>query len=210
MKSVKYKLAAIGIIPVVLFLALIIIIVLPTLRNEIYHSKEIQTRDMVDTGLGILEHYHEQVQNGTLDEAEAQDQALQAIKAMTFGERRQDYFWINDMHPRMIMHPFRPDLEGEDLTALTDPDGLALFVEMVKICRQEGSGFVPYQWQYYADTTRIEPKLSYVALFEPWDWIVGTGVYINDVDDAVAAARNRLLLFTLAIIVVTALAVVFV
>jgi len=202
--SVGFKLAAIGIVPVVLFIGLIVMVVIPTLREEIYHEKETMTREMVTVGLNVLERYYEMEQEGILNEDEAQEQAIQTIEAMTFGDNNQDYYWINDFHPKMIMHPFRPDLEGEDLTYYEDPDGLNLFVEFVRVCEEQGSGFVPYQWQYYDDTERIEPKLSYVAEFEPWEWIIGTGVYIHDIDEAVGATTNTVVFWVMGIIAVAA------
>ena len=202
--SVGFKLAAIGIVPVVLFIGLIVMVVIPTLREEIYHEKETMTREMVTVGLNVLERYYEMEQEGILNEDEAQEQAIQTIEAMTFGDNNQDYYWINDFHPKMIMHPFRPDLEGKDLTYYEDPDGLNLFVEFVRVCEEQGSGFVPYQWQYYDDTERIEPKLSYVAEFEPWEWIIGTGVYIHDIDEAVGATTNTVVFWVMGIIAVAA------
>ncbi len=208
--SVRFKMISIGIIPIALFLILMLVYVIPTFRDSIYQEKEYMTQEMVTVGLNVLNHYYEMEQDDLLSMEEAQEQAIRAIEAMTFGEGNQDYYWINDFHPRMIMHPFRPDLEGEDLTHFEDPDGLNLFVEMVRVCEQQGSGFVPYQWQYYDEEDRIEPKLSYVAEFEPWEWIIGTGVYINDIEEAVTATRNSLLLWAVGIAVVTFLIIYFV
>ncbi|WP_350636811.1 cache domain-containing protein, partial [Pseudoalteromonas sp. GW168-MNA-CIBAN-0100] len=80
----------------------------------------------------------------TLTQQQAQSQALATISALRYDNT--NYFWINDYHPKMIMHPFKPDLNGTDLTNNKDPDGTALFVEMVKVTQQAGSGFVPYKW----------------------------------------------------------------
>ena len=96
----------------------------------------------------------------------------------------------------MIMHPFRPDLEGKDISGIKDPNGFALFVGFADMCRAKGKGHVPYQWQYYSDKGRIEPKLSYVASFEPWGWILGTGVYTNDVTATVISAGTLLLILS--------------
>ncbi len=201
--SVKYNLVAIGITPVILFLVLMFVFILPTLHDGIYEEKEIMTKEMVNASLGVLTHYHNMETDGILSRQDAQEQAKKTIKSMTFGENNQDYYWINDFHPILIMHPFRPDLENEDISGIRDTDGFAFFAETVNICRKDGSGYIKYQWQYYSDTTRIEPKLSYVASFEPWQWIVGTGVYVNDVNEIVATTRNILLLWTFIIISLT-------
>lgn len=202
--SVTMRLIVIGLLPILLFIGLIIIYVLPVFETEIYEEKEIQTREMVNAALGVVENYYNLFQEGVLTEEEAKRRAEDTIGWMTFGPGRQDYFWINDYYPRMVMHPFRPDLDGEDLSRFSDPMGVYLFQEMVNICEQDGGGYVRYHWQYYDDTRRIEPKLSYVASFDPWEWIIGTGVYIDDVDAAIAATRNRLILWVSMILLITA------
>jgi len=181
---------------------LVIITGLYLLNRSIYTEKEIQVTELVRVGESILEHYHNLEQSGELSREEAQQAAIEAIKGMRFGDRGEDYFWINDFGPRMIMHPFRPDLDGTDISTVQDPDGLRLFVEFVRTVEREGSGFVPYQWQYYDDTNRIEPKISYVSGFEAWGWIIGTGVYVDDVRSAVRGAG--FLLFIISIIAIGA------
>jgi methyl-accepting chemotaxis protein len=177
--------------------AIVLIVGLVSLRTAIYSEKEIQTREFVNIGLASLQHYHAMEVSGELNREEAQKNAMAAIKAMKFGDRSLDYYWINDFQPRMVMHPFRPDLNGQDISGFRDPDGLHLFVEFVKVCRQQGKGYVPYKWQYYDDATRIEPKLSYVAEFKPWQWILGTGVYMNDVKNSVNTVGTILLSISL-------------
>lgn len=204
-KSIKTKLAAIGIVPVILFLALMFLIVLPAQRSEIYKEKEIQTREMVNTGLGILEYYYGMAEKGLMPQAEAQQRAKEVIKSMMFGDRKLDYFWIHDYNNITLAHPLAPHLEGQDLSALADPDGLYFIREMTELGKQYGGGYLTYKWQYYDVADRIEPKLAYVASFEPWQWIIGTGIYINDVEAAVASTRNKILLWTLVIVIITVL-----
>lgn len=164
------------------------------LKNSIYEEKRVQTRNIVNIGLATLQHYHDMELAGVLSREQAQEKAKEAVKAMKFGERGLDYLWINDFSPNMIMHPFRPDLDGKDLSGVKDPDGLKLFVEFVKVCSRDGKGYVPYKWQYYNNAERIEPKLSYVAAFSPWKWIIGTGVYLDDVKATVKSMAFILLL----------------
>ncbi|MDM8523941.1 cache domain-containing protein [Desulfococcaceae bacterium HSG8] len=102
------------------------------------------------------------------------------IRAMKYGPENKDYFWINDIHPNMIMHPYKSELNGTDLTGYKDPNGKRLFVEFVEVCKENGEGFVDYYWPKYGAETP-QPKLSYVKLFKPWNWIIGTGLYIDDI-----------------------------
>lgn len=175
---------------------LIILVGLYLLNSSIMKEKEIQTTELVRVGLSTLEHFYEMEQSGELTREEAQQQAKEAIKAMRFGDRGEDYFWINDFYPRMIMHPIKSELDGQDISNVKDPEGKKIFVEVARISEEQGGGFVPYQWQYYDDTNRIEPKLSYVSEFAPWNWIIGTGVYINDVKSTVWSAGFYLMLIS--------------
>jgi methyl-accepting chemotaxis protein len=148
------------------------------------------------------------------------DDAKMAIAKMRYGASGEDYFWINDMTPTMIMHPINPSLDGKNLSENQDPNGKRLFMEFVKVCREKGEGFVDYLWPFPG---REEPvaKLSYVKLFEPWGWVVGTGIYLDDVDQAVAtkeaeitsaiSTQRNILMLTLAILLgITAIMVVLV
>jgi signal transduction histidine kinase len=104
----------------------------------------------------------------------------------------KDYFWINDMHPNIIMHPYRTDLEGRDATDIKDPNGKRLFVACAEIVRQKGSGYVDYHWQWQDNPDKIVPKISFVKGFQPWGWVVGTGVYVEDVRSQILAITRRM------------------
>lgn len=188
---------------------MIIITGLILLNRTIHEERQTQTMELVRVGVSTLEHFHAMERNGAISREEAQEMAIEAISSMRFGDRNEDYFWINDFGPNMIMHPFRPDLDGEDISGIEDPDGLRLFVEFVRMAERSGSGFVPYQWQYYDDADRIEPKISYVSEFEPWGWIIGSGVYMHDVRSAVWRAGIMLLIISLAAISLGAMLTVF-
>jgi len=203
--NIRSKVLTLVIVPVLLFLALIFLYMIPAYRSDIFEETQAQVRQLVDVGISILEKYHADEQAGVVSRTEAQLRAIDTIRFLRFGEDSLDYYWINDLQPRMIMHPFSPHLEGQDLSNFRDPDGFALFVEMVKVCRAEGSGFVPYQWRYYDDESRVEPKLSYVSVFKPWGWIIGTGVYINDVEEQIFRERvsQKTFVLSLATLVLT-------
>jgi methyl-accepting chemotaxis protein len=140
-----------------------------------------------------------------LEVAEAQfmDDAKKEISELRYGSEGKDYFWINDMHPTMVMHPIKPDLNGKDLSDFKDPNGNHLFNEIVKVCRENGEGFVDYMWPKPGYDKPVS-KLSYVKQFKPWNWIVGTGIYLDDIKaveiqktkeikSAIARQRNELI-----------------
>ena len=122
------------------------------------------------------EEYDASVRNHSADDL-AQKNAALRISRLRYGN--DDYFWINDLRPQMIMHPTKPELNGRDLADIKDPNGKHLFVEFADVVKSKGSGFVEYQWPKPGKDAP-QPKLSYVTGFEPWGWVIGTGVYIDD------------------------------
>ena len=136
-----------------------------------------------------------------LTEDQKKQSALDLVKDMRYDKK--GYFWINDMHPKMVMHPIKPALNGKDLSDFKDPNDKHLFNEFVKICREKGEGLVDYMWPKPGYDKPV-PKLSYVKLFKPWNWIVGTGIYLDDIKaveiqktkeikSAIARQRNDLI-----------------
>lgn len=107
--------------------------------------------------------------------------ALKIIENLRYGPEIKDYFWVNDINIKMVMHPYKPELDGKDLSGLKDPHDKYLFREMVQVCKDSGGGFVSYMWEKPGEKLPVE-KISYVHLFKEWGWIVGTGVYIDDIE----------------------------
>ena len=183
-----------SLVTLALFVGVVFGVVLPTLERSIFEHKRQMIRTLAQSACSVLEQLHRLEREGQCSRSEAQAEARMLIRAMQYGPEAKDYFWINDMQPRMVAHPYRPDLDGRDLSSFTDPQGRRLFVQCVQTVREHGEGYVEYLWQWKDDTTRIVPKISFVKGFEPWGWVVGTGVYTEDVRSEVAAVRNRLLI----------------
>ena len=141
---------------------------------------------------------------------DAQQKAIAEIKQIRYGEEMKDYFWITDMQPNMIMHPYRSDLDGKSLNDFKDPHGKRLFVEFVNVVKKDEQGYVDYMWQWKDDSLRIVPKLSYVKLFKPWGWIIGTGIYIEDVKKEIKALTQKLIWISIGISVLIALLLLFI
>ncbi len=200
--DIRTKIIGLFIIVMLLFIAFVFLWVLPTTKQAVMKQKQEQIQFLVQNAVSLLNEYYQEAQRGKLTREEAQQQVLQRIKDLRYGPEGKDYFWINDFGPKMVMHPFRPDLDGKDLSDFKDPEGTALFVEFVKTCRAQGHGFVEYMWQWKDDNSRIVPKISYVQAFAPWNWIIGTGVYLNDVTDELASIRNSFLMVFVPLILV--------
>jgi methyl-accepting chemotaxis protein len=154
-------------------------LLVPFIRGLIMEEKQHATSYLVQQATSMLISYQKQIDSGALTKEEAQKRAAERIASIRY-EDGTNYLWINDLTPRMVMHPLRPELNGSDLTENKDPNGKALFVEMAKVSKEKGKGFVEYAWPKSGSDKPV-PKLSYVELFQPWGWVIGTGIYIDDV-----------------------------
>lgn len=202
-KSIKTKLVVITGIFLLIIFVIFNVIMTNSIKDKLYKEKEVQLKNIVETNMNVLHFIHKSVDYG-MPESKAKENAKKAIGDIRYGERNTDYFWINDKYPNMVMHPIKPSLDGQDISKIKDKKGKALFVEMVNVVKKEGgAGFVEYHWQYYDEADREEAKLSYVAEFEPWEWIIGTGIYINDIEENVTKARNKFIIIELAFFIVT-------
>lgn len=115
--------------------------------------------------------------------AKLQEDALRAIGEMKYG--KDGYYWINDSKPAMVMHPINKALNGKDLSGSKDPTGKALFVEMAKVANEKKEGgLVKYMWAKPGKDAP-QPKFSFVQRFEQWDWIIGTGAYVDDIEEKI-------------------------
>jgi len=142
-------------------------------------------QSVVESASGIAASYEKQEREGVLTREAAQRAATTAIGAIRYPG--DGYVSINDLQPRMVMHPIKPELNGQDLTEYKDPDGKQLFVAFADMVRLHGQGLVGYLWPRPGDTAPV-PKLAFVKGFAPWGWVIVTGVYTDDL----ATARWRL------------------
>jgi methyl-accepting chemotaxis protein len=144
-------------------------------------AREDATRQHVEIAHGLIVWAHEQEKSGKLTQAEAQRVALSALVGLRYDN--QEYFWVNDMAPRMLMHPMKPALVGQDVSGMKDPNGFAMFLAFNDLVRQQDKGFVAYQWPRPGEEQPVD-KISYVMGFKPWGWVVGSGVYVDDIRKA--------------------------
>ena len=208
MKRLVLRTVLPALLAIALFSGVVFFYFLPAFSRTVMDQKRLMIRELTEASWNILARFAAEEEAGRLTRDEAQTAAIEQVRSLHYGQQGKDYFWINDMQPRMIVHPYRPDLEGEDLSAFADPHGKLIFVEMVRLVRAEGAGYVRYMWQWKDDPGRIVPKLSFVKGFAPWGWIIGTGVYTDDVDAEVAAVTGRLQAAALVILVVVSLLMV--
>ena len=198
------------IITIALFVTAVFLIIIPIIEKNNIDRKREMIRELTTSAWNILAQLDHNVKKGVLSREEAERQAVEQIRNQRYGREMKDYFWIHDMKPRMVVHPYRPDLIGKDLSAMTDSEGKHIFIEMVKLVESRGDGYVEYKWQWKDEEKRIVPKVSYVKGFAPWGWIIGTGIYLDDVRVEIAAITNNLIQISLFILLLISLLLLYI
>ncbi|MFT2099419.1 methyl-accepting chemotaxis protein [Marinomonas sp. 2405UD66-6] len=160
-------------------LLLVIYLSLTTNKQSLLNEKYSQTKHVVETATGVFEYFYTLQQSGELSKEQAQRFAMETIKDTRYSE--VEYFWINDNAGNMIMHGANASLNGKNLLSLEDKNGKKIFSEFIKVVKAQNAGFVDYLWPKPGSEEPVE-KISYVQGFEAWGWIIGSGIYLDDVD----------------------------
>jgi PAS domain S-box-containing protein len=184
--------------------------ILPKVETHLMDRKREMIHALSEAAMSSIRYYANLAQNETITVEEAKQQAIAHLRSLRYGPEGKDYFWINDTHPTMIMHPYRGDLEGRDVTDTKDPAGKKLFQAFLETVKMTGGGYVSYHWQWQDEPARIFSKISYVQEFRPWHWIIGTGVYVEDVRAQIATITERMTFIFLGILAVIALLSVYI
>jgi methyl-accepting chemotaxis protein len=176
-------------------------------KQALEDGRALEMRHLAELATGILQEEHAASLAGQVSAEEAKKHAALRISKLRYGH--DGYFWINDFDTRIVMHPIKPELDGKDQSGVKDPDGIFLFKEFVRVVKEKGSGLVHYSWPK-PGAQAPQPKLSHVTGFAPWGWIVGTGVYIDDLRQQVwDELAGSLWIITIILLVIAGVAIVF-
>ncbi len=197
--KLKYKIIMLAAFIIVIFTALILFYILPKTNGIIEERTISKLEDLVDLPVGEIDYQYKRFQAGEITEEEAKKEALSLIEDMRYNE--VEYFWVNDMNDIMLMHPIKPELNQTDISGIQDPDGKYLFQDMIAVVKSDGEGVVKYQWPK-PGVDKPQPKISFVTGYKPWNWVVGTGIYV---DDLVAIQRS----IYLQVVVISAIIILF-
>ncbi len=182
-------------------MALTYLWVIPRFSNSIHEEKRLKTRHLVETAASIINYYVEMAKKGDMPLYLAQQRAKDVIGSLRYEQK--DYFFVLDYEAKTLVHPFSKELVGKDSSSVTDAAGKPIFTDMAKIGQTQGQGFVDYLWQKPGEQS-ASPKISYVKAIPQWRWIVGTGIYVDDVDKQI----QNLSLIIIGVVVVIFIATV--
>jgi signal-transduction protein with cAMP-binding, CBS, and nucleotidyltransferase domain len=199
-----------SILAIVLFVISFYVFVIPFFEENMMDRKKEMILELTNAAVSVLDEYNAMFQNGELSLGDAQQNATLQIEQMRYGPEGKDYFWIMDDTPKMVMHPYRKELNGQDLRDFKDSHEKTMFTDAAGLVQKQNEGFVEYHWQWKDDTTRVVPKLSYVKGYPEWKWIVGTGIYLDDVNEEIATLKRHLLVISSIIVGIIVLTLIYV
>jgi methyl-accepting chemotaxis protein len=156
-------------------------------KDQILADRMEKVRSLVETAQSTVAAYEKQAKDSKIGVDEAKKLAIEAVRNMRYD--KTEYFWTNDLNAVMVMHPIKPELDGQDLTKFKDKNGKAIFVEFSNVVKAKGAGFVDYVWPKPGLSEEV-PKISYVKGSGGWDWLIGSDLYLDDLD---AQFRNKAL-----------------
>ncbi|MFP5512188.1 MAG: methyl-accepting chemotaxis protein [Alphaproteobacteria bacterium] len=169
------------------------------MRTNLIEQRKAKVKEMVDAASSVIALYGEQEKAGKLPRAEAQELARNAVRAMRYGNG--EYFFVYDYAGVSLVHGLRPQVEGKNLLNLKDPDGVPFNVQMTDAAKA-GGGFVAFRHKR-TDAADPSPKIAYATGYQPWQWMIGTGVYTDDVDAEFQARALRELGVTLLLLAIS-------
>ncbi len=152
----------------------------PKIKGNMMEAKITKTREIVQAASGTVDFYVKQAASNALPEAAAKSMALDALRNMKYGPTGKDYLWVNDLNTVVLMHP-AASMVGKSQADLQDVNGKHIFREFVEVVRKSGEGTVDYHWKKPNEDSP-SPKVSYVKLIPQWGWVIGTGIYVDDVE----------------------------
>ena len=197
--KIKFKLLLLVILTILIVSVSIVINSINALNNSneynveyftesSYKNKEKTLKSYISLANKSINSYYNKIGTDGLTEQDAKKLAIEYIHNLRYGD--DGYFWIKDLNLKMVMHPISPKLNGKDLSSIKDPNGKYVFQEMVDLAKKQGAGLVEYVWKK-PGIEEPQSKYSYIEVFKPWGWVIGTGSYLDDVENDVKLMKKE-------------------
>ena len=194
--KISTKIMGISVFTIALVVSGILFYLLPLVQKKLLDEKKNATKNVVDVAYTLVASFEGKVKSGELKLDEAQKRAIASVKSLRY--QGNEYYFINDLNGVMLMHAMKHELDGKNVMAEKDSNGKFMFREMVDVAKSKGEGFVDYYWPK-PNETKPSPKLTFVKSFTEWGWVIGTGIYIDDVNAEMSKMRAQIIISTVAI-----------
>lgn len=157
--------------------------------EDILDGYKLNVKSQVQSALTLIDYYYQQELSGALSESQAQEQAKEAVRALRYADDQGGYLWIDGTDYTLIMHPILQDKEGSNRKELQDCNGVMIIQEIMKVAKA-GGGFNEFVFTK-SDGVTEAPKIAYSEAFEPWNWVLTTGCYSDDINNNILASENN-------------------
>jgi methyl-accepting chemotaxis protein len=161
-----------------------------TYENAMYTGYKTEIKSEIQSAIAIVQSFYDMSQSGQMTEAEAKEAAAEAIRSMRYRDDGSGYMWIDDTDYNLVMHPILSEQEGNNRYDLTDQNGVKIIQNIMKSA-SEGGGYNEFYFTK-ADGVTVAPKLAYSEMFEPWNWVITTGNYTDDMDAEIAEVKDTI------------------
>ena len=197
--SLKYfsKTLAPVFITFAVFIYIIFFFILPSFRSFMTEQKEYFLKNTIQTYWHIIDTAYDKYRKGAVTEKNAQEEVIEQIEALKYGPEMKDYFWITNTKSELIAHPYKEDFMDPVTGELLNPEAGRLFRSFITATEKTGENFMFYDWHVYGETENIGPKIAYLKRFKPWGWIIGTGLYIGDIETELKSRTEYVILVLL-------------
>lgn len=190
--TIQVRLAVISLI-VLLMMLTVTLVGLSKEKALLYELNEQNAKALVDVSLDLVNQHYQAFQSGKVSLQQAQQNAQESLKKIRYGQG--NYFWVGDLDGTMLMHPVKPALEGKSVRNVKSPDGEPVYESLISDVKSKGEAIANYQWPR-SGKEGYGSKMTYVKQFKPWGWVLGSGLFVDDIEQGFAAHRNSLLLET--------------
>ena len=157
------------------------------LYNNTLEAYKTQIKSEVQSAVSLVDNYYSQYKNGTLTEAEAKNEAKEALRCLRYRDDQSGYFWIDDTDYNLVMHPILTDQEGTNRKDLEDKNGVKIIQQIMDTTKNGKAGFNEFYFTK-ADGKTVAPKVAYSEPFTKWNWVITTGIYTDDIQEIVSGA----------------------
>ncbi len=201
--SIKQKIILLALLVAVLIMSTSIFFSVKNIRENLLKANEDKVEQITELVYNILGAYNQEVVSKKISLSQAQAMAIEKVKAIRYDG--SNYVWINDYDSNMIAHPTLKGYGGN----LADKNGVKFIEKGTEIAREKGSGFVNYTMTKQGEAaSKTFPKISSVRNFPEWKWVIGTGIYIDDIDNAVRDTFLQILFFNIIVMIVVIVIVI--
>lgn len=209
--SIQWKIIFIIIFILFLFTIILFVFILPSIKSIKLEERKDKLSAVVNSIVSLMDYYEKSLRRGDWDNnpfipetiQEAQGQIMHEVRQMRY--EKNEYFFILDGQGRMVMNPLNPELEGKNVISIKDPRGNYVFKNIVLLAQRDGETFVTYLWKSKYNELVFEQQTSYARHYWPWDWIVCSGVYTQDILDSIQQLSIIAIFYIIGIAIITSI-----